>query len=318
MGLGSGANGQAESVNAAPAHMGAADCATRLNRAGPINDLLTSSLPARFIVPHFAQARMPAPVDTKPQWSHPLHVVPVPALADNYIWLLYDDAGDAIVVDPGEAAPIEAALDRRGLRLRAILLTHHHNDHIGGVADLLARGPVPVYAPRDERIGHVTQVVADGDEVTIAQPSARFRVLEIPGHTRSHIAYVGAGMLLCGDTLFSMGCGRLFEGTPQQMLASLDRLLRRTESLLRARIHRRQRTLRADGGTGQCRAGAARRTGPRAARTGTADAAGGARHRAGDQSLPACRQPRRGAMVHAPRCRCRPRFPLRRPARRQG
>ena len=153
-----------------------------------------------------------------------MHVVPVPALADNYIWLLYDDAGDAIVVDPGEAAPIEAALDRRGLRLRAILLTHHHNDHIGGVADLLARGPVPVYAPRDERIGHATQAVVDGDEVTIAQPSARFRVLEIPGHTRSHIAYVGAGMLLCGDTLFSMGCGRLFEGTPQQMLASLDRL----------------------------------------------------------------------------------------------
>lgn len=153
-----------------------------------------------------------------------MHVVPLPALADNYIWLLYDDAGDAIAVDPGEAAPLEAALAERGLRLRALLLTHHHHDHIGGVGELLARHPVPVYAPHDERIEHVTQRVADGDTVQITQPAAQFRVLEIPGHTRSHIAYVGNGVLLCGDTLFSMGCGRMFEGTPQQMLASLDRL----------------------------------------------------------------------------------------------
>lgn len=153
-----------------------------------------------------------------------MQVVPLPALADNYVWMLYDDAGNAIVVDPGDAAPVEAALREHRLQLRAILLTHHHLDHIGGVGKLIARYPVPVYAPRDERIDHATQFVGDGDEVQIDTPSAHFRVIEIPGHTRSHIAYVGEGLLLCGDTLFSMGCGRLFEGTPEQMLESLDKL----------------------------------------------------------------------------------------------
>lgn len=153
-----------------------------------------------------------------------MHVVPLPALADNYIWLLYDEAGDAIVVDPGDAAPVEAALAERGLRLRVILLTHHHNDHIGGVAALLAKHQVPVYAPHDERIESASRFVTDGEEVSLEQPRTSFQVMVIPGHTLSHIAYVGEGVLLCGDTLFSMGCGRLFEGTPQQMLASLDRL----------------------------------------------------------------------------------------------
>jgi hydroxyacylglutathione hydrolase len=153
-----------------------------------------------------------------------LHVVPLPALADNYIWLLHDDDGQAIVVDPGEAAPVEQALHQRSLTLRAILLTHHHHDHIGGVDALLRRHRVPVYAPRDERIAHATQRVADGDIVELASPRARFEVIEVPGHTTTHIAYAGEDVLLCGDTLFSMGCGRLFEGTPAQMLASLDRL----------------------------------------------------------------------------------------------
>jgi hydroxyacylglutathione hydrolase len=153
-----------------------------------------------------------------------LHVVPLPALADNYIWLLHDDDGHAIVVDPGDAAPVQIALKQRALRLGAILLTHHHHDHIGGVSELLAHHDVPVYAPHDERISTATHRVGDGNVVELAAPAARFSVMAVPGHTTTHIAYAGEGVLLCGDTLFSMGCGRLFEGTPEQMLASLDRL----------------------------------------------------------------------------------------------
>jgi len=153
-----------------------------------------------------------------------LHVVPLPALADNYIWLMHDDAGQAAVVDPGEAAPVEAALADRALQLRAILLTHHHGDHIGGAQALRTRHGATVYAPRDERIEDVDRRVGDGDTVALDRPQARFEVIEVPGHTRSHIAYAGEGLLFCGDTLFSLGCGRLFEGTPAQMLASLERL----------------------------------------------------------------------------------------------
>lgn len=147
--------------------------------------------------------------------------LPLPAFDDNYIWLLRDATGRALVVDPGDAAPVLAALDD-GPPPHAILLTHHHGDHVGGVRALLARWPgTPVHAPRDERID-ANRRVEDGDALAVGP--WQFRVLAVPGHTRSHVAYVGEGLLFCGDTLFSLGCGRLFEGTPAQMHASLSRL----------------------------------------------------------------------------------------------
>ena len=147
----------------------------------------------------------------------------LPAFNDNYIWALAAPDGRAVIVDPGQADPVRAAADA-GLRPVALLLTHHHADHIGAVPELLQRWPVPVYAPHDDRIADASERVAQGSRVRIEALDACFEVLEVPGHTRSHIAFVGAGRLFCGDTLFSLGCGRLFEGTPEQMLDSLDRL----------------------------------------------------------------------------------------------
>lgn len=156
-----------------------------------------------------------------------LTVVAIPAFKDNYLWLIHDGV-HAAAVDPGDAAPVAACLDAHGLQLTAILLTHHHADHIGGVAALRARTPVPVFGPRHDGIAAVTDGLVEGDTVSVPGLALALRVLEVPGHTRGHIAYVrttpGAHWLFCGDTLFGAGCGRLFEGTPAQMAASLDRL----------------------------------------------------------------------------------------------
>lgn len=153
-----------------------------------------------------------------------LHLRPIPALADNYIWMLHDDLGNALVVDPGEATPVLDALQSRQLQLRAILLTHHHADHIGGSAHLHALTAASIHAPDDPRIKLATHRVKDGDRIELGAPQCAFEVLAVPGHTLSHVAFYGEGLLFCGDTLFSVGCGRLFEGTPAQMLASLQRL----------------------------------------------------------------------------------------------
>ena len=148
------------------------------------------------------------------------------AFNDNYIWCLAHEGGDALVVDPGEAAPVFAAADA-GLRPGAVLITHHHHDHVGGVAELLERWPdLPVYGPADPRITTTTHAVGEGDRLRVL--GFDLQVIAVPGHTSSHIAYFhdapGAGALFSGDTLFSLGCGRLFEGTPLQMHRSLSRL----------------------------------------------------------------------------------------------
>jgi hydroxyacylglutathione hydrolase len=152
-----------------------------------------------------------------------LEVVPVSAFKDNYVWTMRD-ATHAAVVDPGEARPVLDYLAREKLQLAAILATHHHPDHVGGIAQLLEKYHVPVYGPRHEPIPTLTHPVSEGDTVKIPELGASFSVLDIPGHTRAHIAYYGAGSLFCGDTLFACGCGRVFEGTPQQMYASLEKL----------------------------------------------------------------------------------------------
>ncbi len=155
-----------------------------------------------------------------------LKVHPVRAFADNYIWLIESPVSrtHVVAVDPGEAAPVSAELRSRGLSLAAILLTHHHPDHIGGVPELLRDWPIPVIGPDDSRIEHRTRTVRDGETCELPGLGLGFEILQVPGHTLSHIAFFGHGALFCGDTLFSAGCGRMFEGNPTQMNASLNRL----------------------------------------------------------------------------------------------
>jgi hydroxyacylglutathione hydrolase len=150
-------------------------------------------------------------------------VIPLRAFKDNYVWTLRN-AACAAVVDPGEAQPVLDYLAAEKLRLVAILATHHHPDHVGGIAEILRTHAVPVYGPRGEPITTLTHPVGGGDRVAVEQLGVAFEVLDIPGHTRAHIAYYGSNMVFCGDTLFACGCGRVFEGTPQQLYASLEKL----------------------------------------------------------------------------------------------
>jgi hydroxyacylglutathione hydrolase len=154
-------------------------------------------------------------------------IIPIPAFSDNYIWLLREGSC-AAVVDPGDAGPVQDYLQRERLTLTAILATHHHGDHVGGNAALLARYAVPVFGPARESIPGRTRALEEGDAVVVPGLDLALRVLEVPGHTSGHIAYVsedpGTPAAFVGDTLFAAGCGRLFEGTPAQMVASLAKL----------------------------------------------------------------------------------------------
>lgn len=155
-----------------------------------------------------------------------LEVIGVPVLSDNYVWLAHDrDSAETAVIDPAVAEPVLAAADARGWRISQILNTHWHPDHVGGNEAIVAATGAHVTGPRGEaaRIPMIGRSVADGDVVTIGRSAGV--VIDCPAHTAGHIAYAFDGALFCGDTLFAMGCGRLFEGTPAQMHAALSRFM---------------------------------------------------------------------------------------------
>jgi hydroxyacylglutathione hydrolase len=153
-----------------------------------------------------------------------IEVTAIPAFSDNYIWLISCGGTSCAVVDPGDAQPVLDLLQEKGLELCYILITHHHPDHIGGMQRLKEQTGAKVFGPHDPRIKGQDRMFAEHEAVSLPKLNLEFSVLEIPGHTSSHIAFFGHGCLFCGDTLFSVGCGRLFEGSPAQMQLSLDKL----------------------------------------------------------------------------------------------
>jgi len=154
-----------------------------------------------------------------------IYVEPVPAFNDNYIWLvIQSDNKHAAIVDPGDAKPVLDRIKSGNIIPSAILITHHHGDHTGGVTELLRYFDIPVFGPRNERIPGCTHDLGEGDTVDLKELSVQFAILDMPGHTAGAIAYYGDGMVFVGDTLFMSGCGRLFEGTPDQMHHSLAKL----------------------------------------------------------------------------------------------
>ncbi len=155
-----------------------------------------------------------------------LKISPIPAFEDNYLWLLQSEGYDGCaMVDPGDAAPVIQAIEQRGLHLDAILITHKHGDHIGGIRKLKRRWPeAVVYGPQNEPIADLEVRLGEGDRVHLEGLQLDFEVLDVPGHTEGHIAYYGHGALFCGDTLFAGGCGRVFSGTHEQLSCSLQKI----------------------------------------------------------------------------------------------
>jgi len=171
----------------------------------------------------------PAPTTYDTEKRDKIQLIAVPAFSDNYLWMVCK--GDhAVVVDPGQAAPVQTILHQHKLKLDAILLTHHHNDHVGGVLELQQSTQATIYGPAHETLPACDHRMAEGDTLELPSVELSLHVLDVPGHTAGHIAYHGAlgnqqqPILFCGDTLFAAGCGRLFEGTPEQMHESLGKL----------------------------------------------------------------------------------------------
>ncbi|WP_293646244.1 hydroxyacylglutathione hydrolase [Thiolapillus sp.] len=157
---------------------------------------------------------------------NPIDVIPLPAFDDNYIWLLRTEGTpDCVVVDPGDEDPVLAYLEAQDLQLTAMLITHKHGDHTGGVKALKQHWPrAVVYGPAHEPVSSLDRRLEDGAEISLLQGKMNLRVLDVPGHTEGHIAYHGDGLLFCGDTLFAGGCGRVFSGTFEQLSDSLRRI----------------------------------------------------------------------------------------------
>lgn len=155
-----------------------------------------------------------------------IEIEPIPAFEDNYIWLLRAAGSErAAVVDPGDADPVIERLRSRGLTLASVLITHHHGDHVGGLPELLREWPAArVFGPADRRIRGLSETLGEGGRVRVPGPEVELTVMAVPGHTSTHIAYHGEGMLFCGDTLFAAGCGRVFDGSVESLAASLERI----------------------------------------------------------------------------------------------
>ena len=153
-----------------------------------------------------------------------IHIDPIEAFQDNYIWLIHNDQ-NSVIVDPGDAGPVISALERKNLNLVAILITHHHADHIDGVIALQEKYPhIKIFAPQKDKYDFVNISLKNGDEINIPELQINYKIIEIPGHTRGHIAYYDKKNLFCGDTLFACGCGKIFDGTHEQMYNSLKKI----------------------------------------------------------------------------------------------
>lgn len=162
-----------------------------------------------------------------------INIIPIPALKDNYIWAIHSPDNCAVtVVDPGDAAPVISYLTNNNLTLSSILITHHHTDHTAGILPLCEHTPnIDVLGPH-EAIPGVTRKLREGDEISLFEGALKLNILDLPGHTLGHIAYYSKDILFCGDTLFSCGCGRIFEGTPAQMFNSLSKIKALNENTL--------------------------------------------------------------------------------------